>query len=123
MSNNLLDINKILQDYTKNISEAITEAANEVAEDGKNRLRATNDTYKIRTGDYNRSWKVKKQGGYNYVHNVIYNDKHYRLTHLLEYGHATRNGGRTRAFPHINNVDRYVCEEFEKKVEEAIKNG
>lgn len=47
----------------------------------------------------------------------------YRLTHLLVHGHATRNGGRTRADPFLNNAVDQVLPEYERNVEEALKNG
>ena len=42
---------------------------------------------------------------------------------LIQYGHATKNGGRTRAFPHIQNVEEEIKNKFEQKVKEVIRNG
>lgn len=46
----------------------------------------------------------------------------YRLTHLLVNGHQTRNGGRTKANPFLQNALNEVLPEYEKNIEEAIKN-
>lgn len=48
---------------------------------------------------------------------------HYRLTHLLVHGHAKQNGGRVNGDPFLKNALDAVLPEYEKKVEEAIKNG
>lgn len=47
----------------------------------------------------------------------------YRLTHLLVHGHATRDGGRTRANPFLQNAVDKVIPEYEQKVQEALSNG
>lgn len=47
----------------------------------------------------------------------------YRLTHLLVHGHATSDGGRTRANPFLQNACDKVLPEYERKVQEAIENG
>ena len=47
----------------------------------------------------------------------------YRLTHLLVHGHTTRDGGRTRANPFLQNAVDKVIPEYEQKVQEAISNG
>ena len=47
----------------------------------------------------------------------------YRLTHLLVHGHATNDGGRTRANPFLQNACDKVLPEYERKVQEAIQNG
>ena len=46
----------------------------------------------------------------------------YRLTHLLVNGHATKDGGRTRSDPFLQNALDEVLPEFERGVEEALKN-
>lgn len=122
MANDLNLINKILRDYSDEVQEGITRVAKEVADEGVAKLQAETSTYKIRTGKYNRGWRKKTEEGARYVHATISN-KEYQLTHLLEYGHATRNGGRTRAFPHIAPVEAYCNKEFEKRVEQVIKEG
>lgn len=47
----------------------------------------------------------------------------YRLSHLLENGHALRNGDRVEGTHFIEKASEPILADFEKKVEEAIKNG
>lgn len=65
--------------------------------------------------------KVLKKGknGSTYVWYVKPPD--HRLTHLLVHGHATRNGGRTKGSPFLQNALDTVLPEYEKAVKEAVK--
>lgn len=47
----------------------------------------------------------------------------HRLTHLLVHGHATKDGGRTRPDPFLQNALDTVLPEYQEAVEEAIENG
>ena len=47
----------------------------------------------------------------------------HRLTHLLVHGHVTKDGGRTKADPFLANALEEVKPEYERDVEEALKNG
>lgn len=47
----------------------------------------------------------------------------YRLTHLLVHGHETKNGGRTKADPFLQNALDEVLPEYERNVEEVLRNG
>lgn len=47
----------------------------------------------------------------------------YRLSHLLERGHALRDGGRTQGTHFIENASTPILEDYLKAVEEVIKNG
>lgn len=47
----------------------------------------------------------------------------YRLSHLLEKGHALRDGGRTEGTHFIQNASEPILEDYLKAVEEVIKNG
>lgn len=47
----------------------------------------------------------------------------HRLTHLLVHGHATRDGGRTRADPFLKNALDTVLPEYEKAIKEAVQHG
>ena len=47
----------------------------------------------------------------------------YRLTHLLVHGHETRDGGRTRPDPFLKNALDDVLPAYQKRIEEALKNG
>lgn len=64
-------------------------------------------TEKSRTGDDRHTWYVKAPG--------------HRLTHLLVHGHATKDGGRTKADPFLSNALGSVLPEYEKAVKEAVK--
>ena len=47
----------------------------------------------------------------------------YRLSHLLEKGHALRNGGRVEGTHFIEKASNPILEQYVKAVEEVIKNG
>lgn len=61
----------------------------------------------------------KDKNGSTYVWYVKPPD--HRLTHLLVHGHATRDGGRTKASPFLQNALETVLPEYEKAVKEAVK--
>ena len=43
------------------------------------------------------------------------------MTHLLEKGHANRDGGRTKAYPHIKPAEEEAVKEALKLIEEGVK--
>ncbi len=47
----------------------------------------------------------------------------YRLSHLLENGHALKNGGRVEGTHFIKNASDPILEQYIKAVEEVCKNG
>lgn len=47
----------------------------------------------------------------------------YRLTHLLVYGHATRDGDRTTPNPFLQNAVDVVIPKFEQEMEALLRNG
>ena len=44
----------------------------------------------------------------------------HRLAHLLVHGHATRDGGRTRADPFLKNALAQVLPDYEREVETLV---
>ena len=115
-------IEEILEDYGKSIAEELKEATQSVIKEGAKKLKSSSP---IRTGEYAGSWKHKMEvdgsGAIAVVDGRIYNRDHYRLTHLLENGHAKRGGGRVAARPHIGAVNDWAQEEVIKRLKEKIE--
>lgn len=74
-----------------------------------------------RTGAYARSWSVavEKETGTE-VEMAVHSTNRYQLTHLLEFGHAKRGGGRVAAIPHIaparERGERRLASELEREI-------
>lgn len=68
---------------------------------------------------YPSSWAFTVQGRLNPTA-VIYS-KVPGLPHLIEHGHATRKGGRTKAKPHIAPVEKVAVEEFVRDMQKRIE--
>lgn len=120
----VLQINDILEEYSNDIQDGITNAAIQIADQGKDELKRTTNTYTVRTGKYNKGWAVEKRKGKGFIHTTIYNSTDWQLTHLLEKPHLKRDGKTyTRAFVHIAPVEEKCVNAFQRDVEEVVKNG
>ena len=107
-------LSKEIESYSKEVQEAVEEAAKEVADEIVTELKATSPK---RRGKYAKGWAVRSESKPgSAVRYVVYNRTLGQLTHLLEFGHATRNGGRTRAFPHIGPAEQKAAQSFEDKL-------
>lgn len=108
--------------YHENVLERVNAAGQEAVKKLVKLTRAT--APKGARGSFRKSItskEDKKRFGNTYVWGVKSPD--YRLTHLLVHGHATRDGGRTKADPFLQNAVDQVLPEYEKNVEEAVQNG
>lgn len=119
------DLSKAILEELKNY-EGVTEEAAEkgLTETSKSALQELRNAHPSGSGEYgswdayNKSWKILKLKRDKKA--VIHNEKHYRLTHLLEKGHAKVNGGRTRAFPHIKPVEDKCDDELLKNIRKYL---
>ena len=108
-------------EITKNINENVKEVADTTAETLKK-----GGAYKERTGKYTPDWSVTARKAVSTTQGEqysVHNRKHYQLTHLLEKGHVTRNGSRTRAFEHILPAEQAAEELAVEAVEKAVRSA
>lgn len=114
-------IMKELEEYRDVTDEAVEKGVSETAKEAVQELRNAHPSGSGQYGSwdkkYNKGWKVMQTKRDKRYHKkaTIHNATDYQLTHLLEKGHALRQGGRARAFPHIAPV-------AEKCEDELIKN-
>ena len=112
-------LNDLLYLYADNVTDEVKAAGTEVAKEAVRKLKAESPK---RTGKYSRGWKYKKVFENASEQRIKVYDTKYQLTHLLEKGHKSRNGGMVKARKHIAPVEQWVQEEFEKRVRETVQN-
>lgn len=99
-----------LEKYRDVTDEAVERGVSETAKEAVKELRNAHPSGSGRYGSwdekYNKGWKVMQTKRDKRYHKkaTIHNATDYQLTHLLEKGHALRQGGRAQAFPHIAPV-------------------
>lgn len=108
------DIAKALREYTSEVEAGLQVSKKEVAKETAGQLKQTSPKL---TGDYAKGWGVSTIKGRMVVHNKT----DYQLTHLLEYGHVDRGGGRTAGKAHIRPAEEQAIKEFVDRVEKVIK--
>ena len=78
----------------------------------------------VRSGKYARSWRTKKtRESSTRLEVTVYSPSRYMLAHLLEHGQAKRNGGRTRAFPHIAPAEELGEKQLEADIIRGLSHG
>ena len=110
------ELGNYFDDITEDVKNAVEVTTRECVAEIKQRSPK-------RTGNYSRSWTAtemfNRRGSIRFT---VHNKKHYRLTHLLEDGHAKENGGRVEGTPHIAPAEQNAEKNLIKRIEEAIKN-
>lgn len=110
-----------LTEYSEEVTEVAKETVDEIADGVMEEIKAHitwndkkySNSFALTTSFENTrnkrvTWHVKSP--------------HYRLTHLLEFGHITRDGiNSTRKFPHVRYGDEYLKNNFERIMKERIE--
>lgn len=113
------EIMKALEGYADDISDIVEKDANEIGKEAVKTIKQ--ESPKGATVEYAKSWRLRKdKKGKNSYIVKLYNKDHYQLTHLLEFGHATTDGGHTEAQPHIRPVEQEYSKKFEDKLKQDI---
>ena len=113
-------INVALQEYATFAAEDMKKC---IADAGKTIRKEIRSHAPKESGQYGKSWRVRKVAEDSQtVEYMIYSPKRYFLAHLLEHGHAKRNGGRVSARPHIAPAEETGEEKLIKDLERALAN-
>lgn len=119
-----IDVNELyvtvtaeLTKYSKDVAERIKKDVEEVTDQCIAEIRARSP---IKSGKYKKGWRKKVEFRNNDALRIrIFNAKAPGLTHLLEFGHTSKNGtGRVYGF--VKDYEHIYP--AEKKAKEALKN-
>ena len=126
MASNVVNINEMadvimkgLEEYaelaTEDMKEAVKHASTTVRKEIK--ANAPEDT-----GKYAKSWAAKKVRETSLTLTMVVHSKNrYQLAHLLEHGHAIRNGGRYEGEIHIAPAEQKGIKQLKEEIEQALK--
>ena len=121
-----IQMEKILDDYTKEVRRATANSMDVIAKEGVQKLKNTSPRQKHHDRKYAEGWGIKRQKtGTGIPVVTIYNRTNPQLTHLLENGHVIDNGrgtyGRTRGIKHIAPVEEWANSELPEEIERELE--
>ena len=114
------EVMKQLNDYAELTTEGMKKAVNDAGKTVRKEIQAGAP---VKSGRYKKSWTVKKTDESSNKLEVTIHSSKPGLPHLLEHGHAKRNGGRTAAQQHIAPAEELGIEQLERDIERCIKDG
>ena len=118
-------VQDILNEYQDDIETNIGIITKKMGQKGAQALKQqSRKALRQHTGEYAKGWKHSFHKTRCYSRTTIHNE-HYSLPHLLEHGHATRNGdGReypaTPGHEHIAPVAESLVKAYEQEVLEKL---
>ncbi|AIY80366.1 hypothetical protein U728_1249 [Clostridium botulinum 202F] len=106
-------------DVTKKTKNNVEAVSKEVNEEIKKHI-----TFKQPTGKYVKAFRINNsyEGVFTKRNTWYVASPHYRLTHLLEKGHAIAGGGRTKAYPHIKYGEDLAKRRMEQLTKEVVQS-
>nr|DAL97482.1 MAG TPA: putative tail component [Caudoviricetes sp.] len=104
-----------LEEYASVTTENVKKGTKKIAKKAVLELQANSPK---NTGDYAKSWKSKitNETSHSITSTIYAGDGQYRLTHLLEKGHAKRGGGRVEGTPHIAPVEKMCRDQLMEEI-------
>ena len=115
------EVMRELEKYADVTTEKVKKAVQNAGKTVRDEIKASAPSD---TGKYSKSWTVKTvRETSNSLELVVHSRNRYQLSHLLEFGHAKRGGGRVSARPHIASAEEKAIKVFEEEIKEAITNG
>lgn len=109
-----------LEEYAQYTAEALKESVKEAGTAVQDHLHSNSPRD---SGDYAKSWTVKVTEMPHGSKVLVHSRNRYQLTHLLEYGHAKRGGGRVAAQPHIAAAQTVGEEVLNQELQRRLSNG
>ena len=104
-------------------TQAVKQAARETASEIRDDIRSSASSMIGGKGRYAKSWRTKltEESMTSVTYTVHAGPDGYRLAHLLEFGHAKRGGGRTKAISHIKPAEERGIQTFENRIRSRLK--
>lgn len=113
------DIEKILEDYEDDTSNLTKEVVRKIGQKGVQALKSASGVFGG-TGKYASGWSSKVEETRMGATATLHNAKLPGLPHLLEHGHAKRNGGRVSGRVHIKPVEDELEKAFTQELESNL---
>ena len=125
MAGSKVRIDQMADEIMKGLTEYADLATDEMKSAVKKAGKTVKDEIKAnapkKTGQYAASWTAKTTlETAHSLHLTVHSPKKYQLAHLLEHGHAKRNGGRVSGKPHIAPAEAHGEEMLTQLIEEAL---
>ncbi|MDE5936198.1 MAG: HK97 gp10 family phage protein [Ruminococcus sp.] len=112
------EIMKGLTEYSELADSAMKKAVRKTATSVKNEISANAP---VKSGRYKKSWTTKKTTENSHsLEMTVHSKDRYQIAHLLEHGHAKRNGGRVAAIPHIAPAEENGADMLESLIKKEL---
>lgn len=111
---------EILEAYADDVGQGVKTDVYAAAKLG---MKIVRENAPVLSGFYQKNISLKKVGETSTkIVMVIYvKGGVYRIAHLLEHGHRTRNGKKTKKIPHFAPAEKAIEEHLEKAVKIRVK--
>ncbi len=107
-----------LREYSELADTAMKKAVRKTANSVKKEI---SENAPKRTGRYAKSWTAKKTKENSHtLEMTVHSKNRYQIAHLLEHGHAKRNGGRVPGKPHIAPAEENGADLLESLIKKEL---